>query len=87
MLDKADGWESEQDIDAGIVATHMMLEATDLGFGSIWVMYWDPEKVKAEFNLDDSLEPVALLIVGYKSDKALPRADHLVRKNKDEILL
>ena len=79
--------KSSGDIDASIVATHMMLEATDLGLGSIWVMYWNPEKVKAEFNLDDSLEPVALLIIGYKSDKALPRVGHLARKNKDEILL
>ena len=28
------------DIDASIVATHMMLEIADLGLGSIWVMYW-----------------------------------------------
>lgn len=75
------------DIDASIVATHMMLEATDLGLGSIWVMYWDPAKVKAEFDLADHLEPVALLIVGYKSDKELPRAGHLARKTKNDIML
>ncbi|MBO4419232.1 MAG: nitroreductase family protein [Oscillospiraceae bacterium] len=75
------------DIDAGIVATHMMLEATDLGLGSIWVMYWDPLKMKEAFALADYLEPVALLIVGYKSEAARPRQGHLTRKSKEEILL
>lgn len=79
--------KSSGDIDASIVATHVMLEATDLGLGSIWVMYWDPAKVKAEFDLDDDLEPVALLIVGYKSETAKPRPGHLMRKSKDEILM
>lgn len=79
--------KSSGDIDAGIVATHMMLEATDLGLGSIWVMYWKPEKMKSEFGLADNLEPVALLIVGYKSENAKPRPGHLTRKNKDEVLL
>lgn len=75
------------DIDASIVATHMMLEATDLGLGSIWVMNWDPEKMKTEFELGDEIEPTALLIAGYKSEKAAPRQGHMTRKNKEEILL
>lgn len=79
--------KSSGEIDASIVTTHMMLEATNLGLGSIWVMYWDPAKLKAEFGLDDDLEPVALLIVGYRSEAAKPRPGHLTRKSKDEILL
>ena len=79
--------KSSGDIDAGIVATHMMLEATDLGLGSIWVMYWKPENMKSEFGLADNLVPVALLIVGYKSENAKPRPGHLTRKNKEEMLL
>ncbi|MBR0161229.1 MAG: nitroreductase family protein [Oscillospiraceae bacterium] len=79
--------KSSGDIDASIVATHMILEATDLGLGSIWVMYWDPEKMKSEFGLADDLEPVALLVVGYKSVNAKSRPGHLARKRKEEILL
>ncbi len=75
------------DIDASIVATHMMMEATELGLGSIWVMYWNPEKMKAEFELEDEIEPTALLIVGYKSEKAKPRQGHITRKDKKDILL
>ncbi|MBE7008380.1 MAG: hypothetical protein E7422_04435 [Ruminococcaceae bacterium] len=65
------------DIDASIAATHMMLEATDRGLGSIWVMYWSPDKMREEFELGDSIEPVALLIVGYRSEEARPRKGHL----------
>lgn len=79
--------KSSGDIDASIVTTHMMMEATELGLGSIWVMYWDPMKMKEEFRLADGIEPVALLIVGNKSDKAKPRKGHLERKSKEDILL
>lgn len=75
------------DIDAAIATTHMILEATELGLGSIWVMYWDPQKMKHAFNLTENLEPVALLIAGYKAADANPRAGHIKRKSTEEILL
>lgn len=75
------------DIDAGIVATHMMLEATDQGLGSIWVMYWSPDKMREEFGLDDNIEPVALLVVGHKADEAFPRKGHLENISIDEMLI
>ena len=79
--------KSSGDIDVSIVTTHMMLEATQLGLGSIWVMYWDPEKMRAEFSLPEGLEPTALLIVGYRAADAHPRPGHLHRKRREEILL
>lgn len=79
--------KSSGDIDVSIVTTHMMLEATQLGLGSIWVMYWDPEKMRTEFGLPENLEPTALLIVGYRAADAHPRPGHLHRKTKEEILL
>lgn len=82
----ADGKESGE-IDAAIATTHMMLEATALGLGSIWVMNWEPRKMREEFQLGSRLEPAALLIVGYKAENAVPRAGHLSRKSKEEILL
>ena len=91
--DKEECWVRPMDgknsgeIDASIAATHMMLEMTDLGLGSIWVMYWDPEKMKSVFALSDNLEPVALLIAGYKAENALPRKGHLQSKTKDEITI
>ena len=91
--DKSECWvrhmdgKSSGDIDASIVTTHMMLEAEDLGLGSIWIMYWDPEKMKSEFELPESIEPVALLIAGYKAENAEPRKGHWTTKEKEQILL
>ena len=79
--------KSSGDIDASIVTTHMMLQAEALGLGSIWIMYWDPEKVKAVFALPEHIEPVALLIAGYKAENAIPRKGHFLTKEKEQILL
>lgn len=70
------------EIDASIVTTHMMLEATDLGIGSTWIMYFIPEAVRAEFALPDNVEPVAILIMGYTD--AEPSKEHLKRRCLEE---
>ena len=91
--DKRACWVRPQDgknsgeIDASIAATHMMLEATDLGLGSIWVMSWDAEKVKETFVLEAHIEPVALLVVGHKTANAEPRHGHFASKTRKDILL
>ncbi len=53
------------DIDASIVTDHMMLQATELGLGSVWICYFKPDVIKEEFNLPDNLEPVNILAIGY----------------------
>lgn len=53
------------DIDASIVTDHMMMEATDLGLGSVWVCYFNPDVLKSEFEICDGLEPVNILVIGY----------------------
>lgn len=62
--------------DAAIVCTHMMLAAADLGVGSTWVMHYIPEAVKTEFELPDSLESVALLVMGYPKEGTKPGPLH-----------
>lgn len=69
------------DIDASIVAAHMMLEAAELGVGSTWAMYFIPEAVRTEFELDESVEPTAILVMGYPSDDAKPAANHSAKKD------
>ncbi|MGN0592594.1 MAG: nitroreductase family protein [Ruminococcus sp.] len=61
------------DIDASIVTDHMMLKATELGLGSVWICYFKPDVLKSEFNLPDNLEVVNILAVGY-SDEAVVTA-------------
>lgn len=55
------------DIDAAILTDHMMLQATDLGLGSVWVCYFKPDVIKEEFKLPDNLEPINILAIGYDS--------------------
>ena len=58
------------DIDASILTDHMMLQATELGLGSVWICAFDPAIVREEFQLPDHLEPVNILALGYP--KAAP---------------
>lgn len=62
--------------DACIVTTHLMLEAHCLGVGSTWVMYFDPEAVRREFNIPENIKPVALLMLGYPAPEAQPNRLH-----------
>lgn len=66
-----EGYDSGE-MDTSIVCTHMMLEAEDLGLGSVWVLLFDPAMVKKAFNLPDNIKPVCLLPVGYPSEIAAP---------------
>ena len=52
-------------VDAVIVTTHMMLEAADLGLGSIWCGQFDPRAVCAGFSLPEGVQPVCILLVGH----------------------
>ncbi|MGN0630158.1 MAG: nitroreductase family protein [Ruminococcus sp.] len=63
------------DIDASIVTDHMMLKATELGLGSVWVCYFKPDVLKSEFNLPDNLEVVNILAVGYSDEAAVTAKD------------
>lgn len=55
------------DIDASILTDHMMLQATELGLGSVWVCYFKPDVLSKEFNLPANLEPVNILVIGYSN--------------------
>ena len=53
------------DIDASILTDHMMLQATELGLGTVWVCFFKPDVIKKEFQLPDNLEPINILAIGY----------------------
>ena len=56
------------DIDASILTDHMMLQATELGLGSVWICYFKPDVLREEFKLPANLEPVNILAVGYSAE-------------------
>ncbi|HCQ5569174.1 TPA: nitroreductase family protein [Clostridioides difficile] len=56
------------DIDASILTDHMMLQATELNLGSVWICYFKPDIIKQEFQLPDYLEPINILAIGYSNE-------------------
>lgn len=65
------------DIDAAILTDHMMLQATELGLGSVWICYFKPDIIRQEFNLPEHLEPVNILAVGYTDETPLNPERHV----------
>lgn len=74
------------EIDACIVATHMMLEATNLGVDNIWIEAFDENILREELNIPQQLIPVCLLPLGYKTDDCPINPMHNVRKSISEIV-
>ena len=74
-------------VDASIVATHMMLMAHSLGVGSCWVMYFDPDAMKKEFNIPENIKPLALLVMGYPSDTSQPLDKHSEYRPLEETVI
>ena len=71
-------------IDTGIVATHMCLEATDLGLGTTMVGLFDRELTKKLFNIPAKYQPELLLPIGYIDKK--PSRLHEDRKPLEELV-
>lgn len=57
------------DIDASILTDHMMLQATELGLGSVWVCYFKPDILREEFQIPSNLEPINILVIGYSAQE------------------
>jgi nitroreductase len=72
------------DIDTSIVTDHMMLEATELGLGSVWICYFKPDIIKTEFNIPDHIEPIHILAIGYENENGPIPKRHTTRKPVDE---
>ncbi len=75
------------DIDTSILTDHMMLEATELGLGSVWICFFKPDVLREEFSLPEHLEPVNILAVGYASGApASPDRHDKARVPMDELV-
>lgn len=77
---------STYEMDACIVATHMMLEATNIGIDNIWVEMFDNQELKKEFELEDNIEPICLIPIGYKADDYNGNPLHDKRKDLNDIV-
>ena len=70
--------------DVSIVATHIMMEAADLGLGSTWVGSFDPVRLKAVVPELEGWTPIALFPVGHPAGEPSPR--HGERKSLEEFV-
>ena len=90
VADASKAWVRPQDgknfgdIDASIVTTQMMYEATDMGLGTLWVCMFKPDVIRRNFGLDDDMIPVNILAVGYRDDQT--SKNHGVRIPMDDFV-
>jgi nitroreductase len=74
--DRDEAWKRPYDgrniveIDTSIVTDHMMLQATALGLGTIWVCYFKQDVLTKDFNLPKGIEPISILGIGYAAGEA-----------------
>ena len=68
------------DIDASILTDHMMMEAAQLGLGSVWICYFKPDIIKLEFQLPDTLEPINILAIGYSAEGPADPERHMTQR-------
>ena len=66
--------------DASIVATHMMLAATNAGVDSCWLNFFNPADVAKAFNLPKNEQVLMLLDLGYAAADFAPLPNHTSRK-------
>ncbi len=80
---RGDGKEFGE-IDASIVATHMILKAAELGIGSTWVGAFNPIKTREIFNVPENFEIMGFFPMGYPAEDAKPASFHESRKPLSE---
>ena len=72
------------EVDASIVTSAMMFQATELGLGTLWARGFDAQKIIDAFDLPANLHLVCLLDVGYPAADAEPSPRHSDRKPLSE---
>jgi nitroreductase len=69
---RADGF-SCLEIDAAIVADHLILQATELGLGTCWIADFKPEPLREALALPAELVPLLLIPLGYPGSQRRPK--------------
>ena len=75
------------DIDGGIVGSHMLLAAQDLGLGALWVGDFNADAIQEAFTETDGFRLVGIFPIGYAADDAHPSRHHFERKAASELCM
>ena len=73
--------------DATIVATHMMLAATDVGVDSCWLNCIKLDRLTDLLKLPENEEILMLLDLGFAAEQAGPLENHGLRKELSETVM
>lgn len=74
------------EVDAAIVATHLMLAAENEGLATLWVGSFDPVLLRDILPGAEAYDFVAMINVGYPVPDSKPSALHDVRKSMVELV-
>ena len=66
------------DVDASILTDEVMLLATELGLGSVWICAFDEKVLCSELSLPETLKPINILALGYADEE--PKPDRLEKR-------
>jgi len=70
--------------DASIVATHLMLAATDVGVDNCWINFVHIDELHAALGLPENEEILMLLDLGFAAPGVQPLGNHFSRKDLTE---
>ena len=72
--------------DTSIVATHVMMQAAELGLGTCWVNMFDPTLAAELFDIPETEIPLLLMPIGYAAEDAVPSANHTTKRSAEELV-
>lgn len=79
LINGANGNHPQGEMDATIVLTHMMLQATELGLDTCWMTWIEFDRIKEILNLPENIVPVAFMPFGYATEGSAPGDSHYKR--------
>ena len=91
--DKTESWKRAFDnqdygmVDCAIVMTQMMLKIHEMGLGSCFVAWFDPQTLRDELELPPELVPVGILPCGVPADGSAPLNMHSDKKPLSDITI
>lgn len=83
---KRRGEYSSGEMDTSIVLTHIMLQAYEIGVGSVWVGMFNDEEVRVALDIPSNIQITALLPIGYISEESKPIQMHYDTRNDEEMI-
>lgn len=76
-----------REMDASIACDQMMMEATDLGLGTLWARGYDTREVADALGTPEGIVPVCLLDLGYPAEGAVPSRHHEDRRPLEQMVV